>query len=236
MARIPYEVCVESAEDACVAAQAGAARVELCAGLLEGGTTPSLGAMLAARAAVVVPVTALIRPRPGDFVYSRAELAVIERDVEAAREAGVAGVALGLVDGEGAVPRVALERLVARARPLEVTFHRAFDQARDARATLELLVELGVARVLTSGGAAEAAAGTAGLRERVELAAGRLCIVAAGGVRPANVARLVRESGVPQVHGSASPGGGPLGFRGRRGTDPEAVRALVRALEALERD
>jgi copper homeostasis protein len=233
MASVVYEVCVESAADARAAEEGGAARVELCAGLLEGGTTPSVGAMHAARAAVAIPIVALIRPRPGDFVHDDEELLVLERDVDAAKEARLDGVAFGLLDRRGELDLPRLRRLLSRARPLEVTFHRAFDQARDARATLAQLAELGVERVLSSGGAADALAGAERLRELVALAGERIRIVAAGGVRPENVAQIVRASAVGEVHGSASPFDGPLGFTGSRRTDPARVRALVRALAEL---
>ncbi len=235
MPPVLYEVCVESADDARAAARGGAARVELCAGILEGGTTPSLGAMQTARAVVAIPIVALIRPRPGDFVYTDEETLAMERDVDAAKAAKLDGVALGSLDRAGAVDVERMGALIERARPLTVTFHRAFDRARDLREALAAVVALGVDRVLSSGGAADALAGASRLREIVELARGRVTVIAAGGVRPENVRRIVETSQVGEVHGSASATRIPLGFDGRRTTDEARVRDLVGALASLGR-
>jgi len=219
---IRYEVCVEDVEGALAAERGGADRVELCAGLSEGGTTPSVGALAEAVERLGIPVVALLRPRPGDFVYTAAELAVLRRDVDAAREAGATAVALGVSHGDGSVDVDRTRELVERARPMQVTFHRAFDLVPDLRAGIDDLLRLGVERVLTSGGAPEALAGKERLRTAVELAGERLIVLAGGGVRAANVLALVESTGVREVHGSA--------WRtayGRRVTDEALVRGLV---------
>lgn len=201
--RIQVEVCVDSA-DGCVAAEAGGAdRVELCADLLEGGTTPSAGAIAVARARIEIGLFVLVRPRGGDFLYTPAELAVLEHDVRTARELGADGVALGVLHADGTVDRERTARLAERARPMQVTFHRAFDACPDPLAALAVLAELGVERVLTSGGAPSAAQGAATLRRCVEACPGGLELVAAGGVRADNVARLVETTGVREVHFTA---------------------------------
>ncbi len=233
MERVAYEVCVESVSDARAAERGGAARVELCAGLLEGGTTPSHGMMEATRAAVRIPLFALIRPRPGDFGYTDEEVAVMERDISLARQAGLDGVALGILTSAGVIDTERVAKLVREARPLAVTFHRAFDLARDRREALEAVRSLGIARLLSSGGAASALDGVANLRELVLQAGEDVTIVAAGGVRAHNVCRIVAASGVRAVHGSAS-SGETVGFQGRRTTDERLVHGVVRALEALE--
>jgi copper homeostasis protein len=196
------EVCVESAEGAAAARRGGADRVELCCALCEGGLTPSAGALALARE-TGVELVILVRPRPGDFLYSADEYDVLRRDVLYAREAGAAGVALGILRAGGEVDVERTAELVELARPLQVTFHRAFDAAREPRRVLEELIAAGTDRVLTSGGARSAPEGSRRIRELVEQAAGRIAIVAAGGIREHNARRLVEETGVREVHFSA---------------------------------
>jgi copper homeostasis protein len=228
-ARIVLEACVEEAEGAAAVELAGADRVELCAGLAEGGTTPSLGCMEAARAAARLPIVALVRPRPGDFVYAPGELALMRRDVRAAREAGLDGVALGVLTPDARVDVDGMRALVEEAGPLAVTFHRAFDLVAEPERELGRLAGLGVRRVLTSGGAASAAEGAQRLARLVALAEG-IVVVAAGGIRAANAAGIVSVSGVREVHASAMADAEPGGGLGRRIVDEERVRALVAAL------
>jgi copper homeostasis protein len=197
------EICFDSVEAAVAAAEGGADRLELCAGLVEGGTTPSRGAIELALERVRVPIVVLVRPRRGDFLYSKLEIATIERDIDAAKAAGAAGVALGVLRADGTIDVENTRALVARARPLAVTFHRAFDFVRDARLGLETLIELGVERVLTSGGAVSAEAGAESIAKLVGSARGRIAIVAGGGVRAHNVKALVERTGVREVHGTA---------------------------------
>lgn len=197
------EVCVESLAGVRAARAAGAERVELCTALGEGGLTPGAG-LLEAALTVGIDVVVLVRPRGGDFLYDEDEFDVLARDVVLARERGAAGVALGILTRDGAIDRPRCARLVSLARPLAVTFHRAFDHVREPVAALESLIELGVERVLTSGQAATALAGQERLAALVRVARGRIEIIAAGGVRPENVATLWAASGVPAVHFSAS--------------------------------
>ncbi len=196
------EICVDDVEGALAASSAGADRVELCAALAEGGVTPSAGALAAIGArAPALSVTVLVRPRGGDFVYSPVELEVIGADIAAARRIlPVVGVTLGPLSPRGRVDRRALDAMVAAAGPAPVTFHRAFDTLADQPAALDELVEAGVARVLTSGGAATALAGAPALRALVVQAAGRIEVMAGGGVRADHVADLVDATGVTAVH------------------------------------
>ncbi|NOT29140.1 MAG: copper homeostasis protein CutC, partial [Planctomycetes bacterium] len=151
-----------------------------------------------------IETVVLVRPRGGDFLYSAAEFAVLERDVAVARELGAAGVALGCLTAEGEVDVERCARLIARAHPLPVTFHRAFDLVRAPERALETLIDLGVARVLTSGQAARAFEGRARIATFVRAARGRLVVIAAGGVRPEHARELVRASGVRELHLSAT--------------------------------
>ncbi|HZN58837.1 MAG TPA: copper homeostasis protein CutC [Planctomycetota bacterium] len=196
------EVATDSVEGAIVAEAGGAGRVELCSGLFEGGTTPSLGAIEHAVQRTTIPVFVLVRPRGGDFCYTPIELDVLRRDIEHARTLGARGIVLGCLRPEGTIDAAATRDLIARARPLPVTFHRAFDMTRDAFEALEALVDLGVERVLTSGQEKTALEGLDRIRELVERAAGRIGVVPAGGVTELNAARIVRASGVVEVHAS----------------------------------
>jgi copper homeostasis protein len=200
------EVCLDDLAGVGVAERAGADRIELCAALGDGGITPSIGTVAAAlRRATRIGVNVLIRQRPGDFVYTADEVDAMADDIRAIRALPrAAGVELAFVIGAltpaGAVDADAVATLVTASGDAHTTFHKAFDQVADRTATLEELVGLGVRRVLTSGGAATAAAGAEQLAELVAQADGRIVVLAGGGVRPGNVAELVERTGVAEVH------------------------------------
>jgi copper homeostasis protein len=238
------EICVEGVQGCRAARAAGAHRVELCAGLIEGGTTPSPGTLRRA-CGIGVEVVALIRPRAGDFLYTEDELETMRLDVTFARESGASGVALGALTADGEVDTQTTSELIELARPMEVCFHRAFDMTRDPRAALETLAGLGVERVLSSGHAPTAEQGAKLIGELVQLAGDRIAVMAGGGVRAHNLASIVLASGVREVHCSArsthqsamshrnpsvSMGGesGPGEYE-RLITDSELVRAVVAA-------
>jgi copper homeostasis protein len=200
------EVCLDDVAGAGVAESAGADRVELCAGLAEGGTTPSIGMVEAVLGTVHgIGVNVLVRPRGGDFVLTSEEVGVMCADIRALQRLRAAspvpvGFVLGALtpDGEIDVPVVRTLSEVCGDAP--VTFHRAFDATRDLAAALDVLVELGVDRVLTSGGRATALEGADVLAELVERAAGRITVMAGGSVRAGNVAAVVARTRVPEVH------------------------------------
>ena len=194
------EACVDSVASAVAAERGGAHRLELCDALFDGGTTPSAGMIAACREAVSIPVFVIIRPRGGGFVYTDAERDVMRRDVVAARELGADGVVIGGLRPDGSVDRELVDLLSDSARDLPVTFHRAFDVTRDLDAALEALVDAGVRRVLTSGGAPTAMEGATTLARLVRQADSRITVMAGGGVREENVLDLVRVSGVREVH------------------------------------
>jgi copper homeostasis protein len=227
------EVAVDSVAAAAAAAAAGADRLELCQSLDRGGLTPSRGLLDAIRARVSIPVFVLIRSRAGDFSYSPAEREVMERDVGAARDAGADGLVLGALDPTGAIDLAAVGALIARAGPLPVTFHRAFDRVAQPLEAIEQLLELGVSRVLTAGGAATAYAGRATIARTVARARGRLIVVAGGGVVGDQVVALVRETGVAEIHlaGCRTPAAGSGGGFGEASV-PDIPR-LNRVFEAL---
>jgi copper homeostasis protein len=198
---VRFEVCAESPGAVLAAVAAAADRVELCADLGAGGVTPSAG--LIEWAASRLPTHVLIRPRPGDFVYTSDEVDVMLRDIAVAKAAGAAGIVLGALTASGRVDVSLCERLVAAARPASVTFHRAFDVAADPEAAFADVLSLGADRLLTSGAAPSALSGADLLADLVRRAAGRLTILAGGGVTAETAAELVRRTGVGELHFSA---------------------------------
>jgi len=197
------EICVDSAAGALAAQRGGADRVELCDNLLEGGTTPSAGCIKVARRGLQIGLQVMIRPRGGDFLYSEEEMQVMGEDIRTARELGADGVVIGCLSAEGEVERARTGELIELARPLKVTFHRAFDMCRDPRQALETLIALGVERVLTSGQESTCLEGLELIAALHKLAAGRIIIMPGGGITPANVQRVVAATGVTEVHLSA---------------------------------
>lgn len=196
------EVCVDHPEALRRAQEGGADRIELCSRLDLDGLSPDPDQLAAALERCRTPVVVMVRPRPGPFQVTAGELELMEAQVRSLRDLGPAGVVLGAITADGRIDRPALERLVAAAGGLPVVFHRAFDRCADLPGALEDLVELGVRRVLTSGGAPTAWEGRAMLRTLVERAAGRIEILAGGGIRPHNLADLLAATGVEQVHAS----------------------------------
>jgi len=197
---IQIEACVESVEAAMAAARGGAQRIELCANLAAGGTSPDAATLAACVSSLTIPVFVMVRPRPGDFHYSTVEHAGMLYEIQRVKEAGAHGVVTGSLRSGGGIEERRTAELIAAAAPLPVTFHRAFDECPDSAQALETLIALGAARVLTSGGAAGAPEGAAKIAELVRRAAGRIAIMAGGGVNATNVAELVRATGVHEVH------------------------------------
>ena len=195
-----FEVCVDSVESAVAAERGGADRVELCDNLLEGGTTPSGGAVEAARALLSLKLHVMIRPRGGDFCYSPVELDVMRRDVELAKRLGADGVVFGLLTEDAAVDLERTQELVELARPLNVTFHRAFDMVREPFQALEDLAALGVDRVLTSGQEASVVEGLDLVAELVRRAGDRIVVMPGGGLRERNIAKVVAATGARELH------------------------------------
>jgi copper homeostasis protein len=206
------EAAVESLDDALAAAAGGADRLELCANLDAGGTTPSATLITAIRERVELPLLVMIRPREGDFVYSDDELSRMYEDVAMARALGASGVVFGVLD---TFDRLDLERtaaLVEAADGLSVTFHRAIDEVPRRVIAMDALAALGVTRVLSSGGAPSASDGMDELRAMVQRAGDRLTVVAGGGVRANNARTIVERTGVTELH--ARCGGDAARIRG----------------------
>lgn len=238
--RTALEIAVQDAAGALLALRAGAERVELCQALsATGGLTPS-GATVDAVCAVAehpAAVAVLIRPRPGGFVYDEGEVAVVAADVADAVRRGVGSVVVGALTADGTVDRRALDAWRSAAGDADVVFHRAIDTVPEPSALIDDLVECGVRRVLTSGGAARSVDGAATLARMVAAADGRLQVMAGGGVRPDDIPALL-AAGVDAVHLSArrpsgdpsstGPGGGEPGWDV---TDPGIVSLAAAVLE-----
>jgi copper homeostasis protein len=197
------EICIDGVASARAAAAGGADRVELCANLPEGGTTPSAGAIRAARSIFSGALMVIIRPRGYDFLYSEDEMQTMLHDIAVARELGADGVVIGCLTAEGQVDVPCCERLLAAAGTLDVTFHRAFDMTRDLGEALDDIVQLGIKRVLTSGGQSDVPSGISEIAGLVRQAAGRVSIMPGGGVTEENLADIVRATGVREIHLSA---------------------------------
>jgi copper homeostasis protein len=216
------EVCVESTDDAVTAATGGADRIELNAALALDGLTPSPGVLIETRQVVRVPLIAMARPRGGDFVYSAAEFRALQRDVDFALEHGANGVAFGILTTDNRIDTRRCRQITRQldGRPATLVFHRAFDRVADPFEALDQLIDLGVHRIMTSGGRPTAAAGAPVLAKLLKRADGRIEILPAGGVRPANAARLLTRTGCDQLHTSV---------RGRDGRmKPELLTDLMR--------
>ena len=198
------EICANSAQS-CVEAEAGGAtRVELCAGIPEGGTTPSYGDIVIAREVLQnTRLHVIIRPRSGDFLYSPIEQRIMLKDIDNARRLEADGIVLGCLTPDGEVDIPLMKQLMEAAQGMSVTFHRAFDVCRNPQKALEEIISLGCDRILTSGQQSDAVKGIPLIAELVKRAAGRIIIMPGCGVRENNIARIEAETGAKEFHTSA---------------------------------
>jgi copper homeostasis protein len=197
------EICVDSVEGVRAAKAAGATRVELCASLIEGGITPSRGMIRAARRVDGIKLHVIIRARGGDFLFSDDEFAVMAADIETAKAEGADGVVIGQLAADGVIDEARTKVLMALARPMAVTFHRAFDMTPDPFAALETLIGLGVDRVLTSGQEASVLEGLPLITELVKRAGDRIIVMPGGGITARNVERIVSAAKPREIHFAA---------------------------------
>jgi copper homeostasis protein len=197
-----FELCAENVEAAQAAEAGGADRIELCSQLSIGGVTPDADLIAAAVQALSIPVHILIRPRGGDFVFSASEFAQMRHQIEQAQRVGAAGVAIGMLLPNGRVDVERSRELVRLARPMNVTFHRAFDETADLSQALEDVIQTGADCLLTSGGAPDVLAGAESIARLRIQARERLDIMAGGGLKLANLAEVVCRTGVSYLHGS----------------------------------
>lgn len=203
MKNILLEICCGSIDDAIQAEKGGADRVELCSALFLGGLTPSLGTMQEAKRRLKIPVMAMVRPRGGGFCYTEAEMATMERDVEAAVDSGADGVVFGVLESDGKIDVRRTKRMRQLIGKRQAVFHRAFDVTPDPFKALEQLVDLGITRILTSGQKDSVPEGVELIAQLVERAGKRIEILPGGGIRPFNVGEVVERSGCRQVHMTA---------------------------------
>jgi len=213
------EAAVESLEGALAAERAGVDRIELCVNLDSGGTTPGKALIDDVVRGAHIPVFVLIRPRAGDFVYTRPEIDAMIREIALARSSGVAGIVTGALNSDGTVDVDHTSALVKATGGLPVTFHRAFDSTPNLADALEQVIDAGASRVLTSGGAATALEGAAEIASLVDQAGRRISIVAGGSIRAHNVRDVVRWTRVAEIHS--------------RFLDEARMRSLVQIVKAL---
>lgn len=231
---VTLEVCCGTLGSALAAVEGGATRIELCSALSLDGLTPSVGMIRELRSLFPqLLIHVLIRPREGNFVYTEAEVRVMERDIREAVSAGASAIVGGALTADGDLDVATTTRLLHAAEGLPFTFHRAFDLLKDKATVLEVLRSMGVCRILTSGGASTAEAGIPVLRHLVlqatssATATGQpLCILPGGGVNSSNARRILKETGATEIHGSCS----VTDADGVRRTSAAEVKAVLRAL------
>ena len=195
------EICANSVESAIKAQEGGAYRVELCAGIPEGGTTPPFGDMRMARQMLhQTKLHVIIRPRGGDFLYSPLEQEIMLHAIKVARQLGADGVVFGCLTAEGDVDMAAMKKLMNAVGDMNVTFHRAFDMCKDPFKALEQIIELGCTRILTSGQESNAVKGIPLLKELVKQADGRIIIMPGCGVNPGNIKQIAEETNATEFH------------------------------------
>ena len=214
------EVCCADLQSVRAAKEGGAHRVELCQALGLDGLTPSAG-MIASAVEMGIPVQVLIRPREGDFVYSKDEVLCMQRDIRQAKRLGANGIVIGALKPDGSIDKETVRCLVGEAEGLSITFHRAFDVCVQPEKALEQIISLGCHRLLTSGQAPTAEQGIPLLKRLVEQSAGRIIIMPGAGVNPQNAHRILFETGAHEIHGS---------LRKNGHTDPELVRNTLKEL------
>ncbi|MFH1941589.1 MAG: copper homeostasis protein CutC [bacterium] len=246
---IKIEVCVDSVESALAAQEGGAHRIELCNNLIEGGTTPSAGAIQTAREHLNIGLNVLIRPRGGDFLYSETEHTIIKQDILTAKRLKADGVVIGFLSQDGSVDTSRTLETVRWARPMSVTFHRAFDMCRDPFEALEDIIACGADRILTSGQKNHAEDGIELLTELQKCARGRIIIMPGSGINEANIEKIHRKVRASEYHvslrrtipsemtyrkeGIFMGGHSDIPEYERKVTDADRVREIIKIVEQM---
>jgi copper homeostasis protein len=200
---VVLEICVDSIQSAIAAERGGAHRIELCSALAEGGVTPSSGLITAVRSRMTLPLYIIVRPRGGDFLYSSDEFEIMRQDVLTAKQLGADGVVLGILREDGTVDVERTRSLIEIARPMQVTFHRAFDMSSGLGRALEDVIATGGDRILNSGGEQSAEAGISNIAALVRQAAGSIADMAGAGINLTNVRDILDRTGVREIHTTA---------------------------------
>jgi len=226
------EVCVDSIESALAAQKGGAHRIELCDNMQEGGTTPSIGTIALARRLCDIPIHVMIRPRGGGFCYSENEFEVMKMDIQHTKNLGADGIVFGVLKPDATIDMERCAEFAALARPMSITFHRAFDVVRDAAPSLEALIQLGVDRLLTSGQKPSALEGLSLVTELVKQARERIIIMPGAGITHQNISQIMRQAGVSDVHvyGAATVPVAMQSEDARRITDAGQVKSILAAM------
>jgi len=198
------EVCCDSVQSAINAEKGGAARIELCDNLFEGGTTPSYGTIALARQQIDIDMNVIIRPRGGDFCYSDLEFQVMKQDIETAKQLGANGMVSGILTPDGKIDQKRTAELVERVRPLSFTFHRAFDMVEDPYKSIEIIIDLGIERLLTSGLASSVLEGIDLITDLQRRYGDQIKIMPGGGIREHNIQKIVEVTNVSECHVSGS--------------------------------
>ncbi len=243
------EICVDSVQSAIDAQYAGASRVELCANLPEGGTTPGYGTIVMARTNLDIALNVLIRPRAGDFLCSDIEFEIMRRDIEMCRQAGADGVVIGILRSDGTIDTDRIAELAELAHPMDVTFHRAFDMCADPHAGLEEIIKSGAHRLLTSGQKNSAEEGAVLISSLVKEAGDRIIIMPGSGIGEENIEAIARITQAHEFHLSArKPVESEMTFRmagitmgnstgydefTRKVADPQKIKRIINILGAL---
>jgi copper homeostasis protein len=200
---INMEVCANSVQSAIAAQEGGAIRVELCDNLAEGGTTPSYAQISMAKKMLRIKVYPIIRPRGGDFLYTPLEFELMKEDIKICKSLKCDGVVIGILKDDGSIDKERCKALVELARPMGVTFHRAFDMSNDLEKALEDIIEIGCERVLTSGGESSALNGAPTIAKLIAQSASRIIVMPGAGISKANITKLIQITGAREFHGSA---------------------------------
>jgi copper homeostasis protein len=243
------EICADSVDSALIAQSAGSSRVELCANLIEGGTTPGCGTIVAARNNLSIGLNVIIRPRGGDFLYSDVEYDIMRRDIDICGECGADGIVIGILRSGGAIDIERTAHLIEFARPMNVTFHRAFDMCSDPIQGLEDVISAGAERLLTSGQKNSAKDGAELIARLVTLAGERIIIMPGGGINIANIAQIANATKAKEYHltgrkviesdmifrrQGVSMGGIPeVAEFSRKVADEDTIRKIIETLKGL---
>lgn len=197
------EVCANSFSSALAAQNGGARRVELCDNLAEGGTTPSFAQIALSKKNLLIEVWPIIRPRGGDFLYSDLEFQLMKEDIKVCKSLNCDGVVIGILKENGNIDAERCAELIALSKPMPVAFHRAFDMSNNMEKALEDLIDLGIIRVLSSGGSSSAIQGAPRLAKLIRQAKGRIAIMPGAGINENNLPDLIAQTGAKEFHASA---------------------------------
>lgn len=203
MRKIIFEACVESIDSAIESENAGVDRIELCSDLSIGGITPSYGLIKLTVEKLSIPINVLVRPRGGYFIYSEQEFEVMKRDIIFCRDNGVNGIVIGILLPNRSIDKERIHQLINIAKPMSITFHRAFDEVQNPIETLDILIDLKVDRLLTSGQMPNALAGIETIKNLADHAKDKIIIMPGGGVDEGNISEIIKRTGVKEIHGSA---------------------------------